>query len=51
MVLDPKIRAEIPKCIVVELLSVVRDEHSRYPVPADNVSPNKTSNVPLRDSG
>ena len=26
-------------------------EHSRYPVPAYNVSPNKTSNVLLCDSG
>ena len=51
MVLDPQLRAEIPKCTVVELLPVVNDEHSRYPVPADNVSPNKTSNVLLRNSG
>ena len=51
MVLDPKLRAEIPECIVVELLSVVKDKHSRYPVLANNVSPNKTSNVLLRDSG
>ena len=51
MVLDPQLRAKIPKCIIVELLSVVKDEHSRYPVPANNISPNKTSNVLLRDSG
>ena len=51
MVLDPKLRVEIPKCTVVELLSVVKDEHSGYPVPVDNVSPNKTPNVLLRDSG
>ena len=51
MVLDPQLQAEIPECTVVELFSVVRDEHSRYPILADNVSPNKTPNVLLRDSG
>ena len=34
MVLDPKLRVEIPECTVVELLSVVRDKHSQYPVSA-----------------
>ena len=50
MVLYPKLRAEVPECVVVELLSVVRDEYSGYLVLTDNVSPNKTPNVPLCDS-
>ena len=51
MVLDPKLREKILECIVVELLSVVADKHFGYPVLADNVSPNKTPNALLRDSG
>ena len=51
MVLDPKLREKILECTVVELLSVVADEHSGYPVLADNVFPNKTPNALLRDSG
>ena len=51
MVLYPKLRVEVPEYAVVELLSIVKDEYSRYPVPADNVSPNETPNVPLHDNG
>ena len=51
MVLYPKLRVEVPECAVVELLSVVRNEYSGYPVLTDNVSPNEIPNVPLRDSG
>ena len=35
MVLYPKLRVEVPECAVVELLSVVRNEYSGYPVLTD----------------
>ena len=50
VILNTQFRAEIPKCNIVKLLSVVGDKYSGYLKSVDNVSPNKTSNV-LRDSG
>ena len=49
VILNTQFRAEIPKCNIVKLLSVVGDKNSRYPESTDYVSPNKTSNVLLRD--
>ena len=49
--LDTQLRTEVPKCVIVELLSIVGDKHFGYPVPADDIPPNKTPNVLLRDSG
>ena len=51
MVLDSKFRIEVPERVVVELFSVIRDKHSWYPIPADDVLPNKTSNILFYDSG
>ena len=51
MILDTELRTEILKLVVIKLLSVVGDKYSRYLESTDNVSPNKTSNVLLRDSG
>ena len=34
----------------IKLLSIVRNQHNRYPVPVDNILPDKTSNIFLRDS-
>ena len=51
MVLDPKLRAEVSEHAVVELFPVVRNQHSGYPVPAYNISPDKTSDIFLRDGG
>ena len=34
----------------IKLLSVVGNQHSGYPVLVDNIPPDKTSNIFLRDS-
>ena len=49
MILDPQLWAKIPEWLVVELLSIVRDQDSRDLVPTDDVSPNETLYVFLRD--
>ena len=51
MVLDSELRIEVPECMVVELLSVIRDKHSWYPIPTDDVLPKKTPNILFYDSG
>ena len=51
VILDPQLRAEISERVVIELLTVVRDQYSGYPVPAYDIPPDKTSDVLLRDGG
>ena len=51
MILDPQLRVEISKHTVVELLTVVKDQYSGYPVLAYDISSDKTSDVFLRDGG
>ena len=44
-------RVEVSEHVVVELLTVVRDQYPGYPVPAYDISPDKTSDVFFRDGG
>ena len=51
MVLDFEFRIEVPECVVVELLSIIRDKHSWYLIPANDVLLKKTPNIIFRESG
>ena len=51
MMSNPQLRAKISKRVVVELLSIFRDQDSRDPVPTDDVSPDEASYVFIRDGG
>ena len=51
IVLDPQLLAEISKCIIVELLAVVKDEDSRNSEVANDTFPDKAPDVLLCDSG
>ena len=51
MILNPQLRAEVSECVVVELLTVIRDQYSGYPVLVYDIPPDKTSDVLLRDGG
>ena len=51
VILDPQLWAKIPEQLVVELLSIVKNQDSRDPVPADDVSPDEVSYIFLRDGG
>ena len=51
MVLDPKLLAEISKCVIVELLSVVRDEDRRDSKAANDAFPDKALDFLLHVSG
>ena len=50
MILDLQLLAKISKRIVIEFLSIIRDEDSRDAKEANDTFPNKTMNILLRDS-
>ena len=45
MVFDSQLLAEIPECVVVELLSIIRDKDSRDSKAANDAFPEEVSNV------
>ena len=51
VVLDPQLLAEIPKCIIVELLSFVGDEDPRDSDTVDDVFLDKVLDIFLHNSG
>ena len=51
MVFDAQLRTKFSKGAVIKLLYIVGDKYSGDPIPADDISLNKTSNVSFRDGG
>ena len=51
MVSNPQVLAKISKCVIVELLSIVRDKDPRDSEAANDASPDEVSNIFLCDSG
>ena len=51
MVLDPQLLAEIFECVIVKLLSIVRDEDLGDFEAANDAFPNEALNIFLYDSG
>ena len=51
VILDPQLWAKIPKWLVVELFSIVRNQYSKDPVPANDISLDKVSYVFLHNGG
>jgi len=51
MILDPQLLAKISKCIIVELLSIVRDKNPRDSKAANDAFLEKAPKIILHDSG
>ena len=51
MVLDPKLLVEIFECVVVKLLSIVKDKDLRDLKAVNDTFPNEVSDIFLHDSG
>jgi len=51
MVLDPQLLAEIFECVIVELLSIVRDEDPRDFEATNDASPDEATDILFCDSG
>ena len=51
VVFDPQLLAKVHECVVIELLSIIRDKDSRNAKVANDVFPDKTSNILSSDSG
>ena len=51
MAFDPQLLAKVYECIVIELLSIIRDKDSRDAEVANDVFPDKTSDILFSDSG
>ena len=51
MVLDPQLLAEVSKCVIIKLLSIVRDEDPRDSETANDPFPDKAPDVLLCNSG
>jgi len=51
VVLDPQLLAEIPKCITVELLSIIRDEDPRDSKAANDAFPDEALDIFSCDNG
>ena len=49
MVFYPRLIAKVFECIIVELFSIVRDEDSRNPEPANDSLPDKATSILLCD--
>ena len=49
MILDPQLLAEVSKRVVIEFLSIIKDEDSRDTKAANDTFPNETVNIPPRD--
>ena len=50
MVFDSQLLVEIPECVVVKLLSIIRDKHSRDSEVANVAFPDEVSDIFLSDS-
>ena len=50
MIPDPQLLVEISKHVVIELLSIIREEDSRDAKAANDTFPNETTNILLRDN-
>ena len=51
VVLDPQLLTKISECIIIELLSIIRDEDSRDAEVANNAFLDEASDILLYDSG
>jgi len=51
VVFDPQLLAKVPQCVIIKLLSIIKDEDSRDAKAANDAFPDEASDILLGNSG